>query len=121
MTDGRLAMVCDSLYDETREIDYHRPAHIMLADPTGSIADVVDVPAYDNLSKKGWAGNQLWYRLLGYNLTGKVKINGKGKKFQGKKADVQYEKLPFVEVSEAMMEDWQLACADEHMRFDREE
>ena len=111
MTDGRLKMVCDALYDETREIANHRQAHVMMCCPIGQ--EVVDAHAFYNLNKDGWARNQRYYRLLGYNLTGKVTINGKGKHAEGKKADMQYERIPFVDVNKAMEDDWIGAVCEE--------
>ena len=111
MTDARLKMVCDALYDETREIANHRPAHVMMSCPFAQ--ESVDAPAFDNLNKEGWARNQKYYRMMGYNLTGKVTINGKGKHYEGKKADMQYERIPFVDVNKAMEDDWIGAVCEE--------
>ena len=123
MTDEQLKILCDNAGSDS---------YVMMCDPTGSIADVADATAFENINKKGFEGNQMWYRLLGYNLTGKVKINGTGwrkaidvkkygglNKHYGKKADMQFKRIPFVEVSEAMYDDWSVACSDEAMKFDR--
>ena len=122
MTDEQLKILCDTAGSDS---------YVMMCDPTGGYDDIADATAFENINKKGFEGNQLWYRLLGYNLTGKVKINGTGWKKgdlkkrrglnqnYGKKADMQFKRIPFVEVSEAMYDDWFSACGDEHLKFDR--